>query len=422
MFEMMYEHTVLNNGLRVITAPIKNAYSVAISFLVGSGSRDESDGLAGGNHFLEHLLFKGTRNWPSAQIISAAIEGVGGVMNASTDKEMTVYWSKIAQPHFNIAFDVLTDMLVNPLLDESEMNKEREVINEELRMTNDYPSYRVELLIDEMLWPGQPMGRDIGGTLESVRQIKREDLVDLMKFHYSPNNVVVAIAGNVDHSQIVDNLLETTKEWLPHSSPKWNPAVMRQYSEVCVEYRKSEQAHICVGLPAYSLGHPDHYAINLLNIIFGEGMSSRLFMEVREKRGLAYDVHSSLSEFGDCGSFVIYYGSSPSRSTEVLQVIIEQLNRLTDGFTEEEIVKAKEYWKGRLMLSLENTQNVGMWYGAQELLLNRISQVEETVTAIDSIDIDDVNRVAIDLVSQNVVNLAVVGPFKSDRKFRSAIV
>mgnify|MGYP001156808453 CR=1 FL=1 len=417
----MYEQTVLNNGLRVITAPIRNAYSVSISFLVGAGSRNENNELAGGNHFLEHLLFKGTRNWPSAQIISEAIEGVGGVMNASTDKEMTVYWSKIAQPHFNTAFDVLTDMFINPLLDESEMNKEREVINEELRMTNDYPSYQVELLIDEMLWPGQPMGRDVGGTLESVSQIKRNDLVDLMSSHYTPNNVVIAVAGNVDHSRIVNNLLETTKEWLPRSSPKYEAAIMGQHSKVSVQYRKSEQAHICVGLPSHPLGHPDHYAMNIVNIIFGEGMSSRLFMEVREKRGLAYDVHSGLSEFSDSGAFVIYCGSAPNRSTESLHVILGELNRLLDGFSEEEICKAKEYWKGRLMLRLENTQNVSMWYGAQELLLNKISEVEETAATIDSIDVEDINRVARELVMKKNVNLAVVGPFKSDRKFQAAI-
>ena len=414
-----HNRTVLENGLRVLTSNMPHTYSVTLALFVGVGSRYEPDETAGSTHFLEHLLFKGTKNWPTAQDISEAIEGVGGVMNASTDREITIYWCKVAKPHFRRALAVLLDMVVNPLLDPDEMEKERQVILEELRMSNDYPTHRVDLLMDEMLWPNQPMGRDVGGTIESVKAIRREDLVGLMQRQYGPDNVVISVAGGVSHEEVLGEIEDAVGDWTPRNPMEWSPAkVGQREAAVRVEYKEAEQAHICVGMPALRLDHPDRYALSLANIMLGEGMSSRLFLEIREKLGLAYDVHSSLSQYRDCGSLVVYCGSEPSRSRKSLEAIMGQLAAMREGFSERELAKAREYSKGRIMLRMEDTRSVAMWQGGQELLLNRVSSVEDVVRAIEGVTLEDVNRVAGELADERRMNLAVVGPFEGDEGFR----
>ena len=219
----MYQRSVLNNKLRVLTSTMVHTQSVSIVICVGAGSRYESEELAGVSHFIEHLPFKGTASWPTARAVSEAIEGVGGIMNASTDREMTVFWVKVAKPHFKTAFAVLMDMVLHSRLDPEEVEKEREVIQEELRMTYDSPSYRVDLLIDEAMWPNQAMGRDVGGTLETVADIQQKDIHDYMKQQYNPSNTVVAVAGNVTHNEIVDMLTDSTRGWKPQESLNWEP-------------------------------------------------------------------------------------------------------------------------------------------------------------------------------------------------------
>jgi len=419
----MYQRSVLDNGLRILSNTMPHTHSVSVGLFVGAGSRYESDEIAGTTHFLEHLLFKGTKRWPTAQNISEAIEGVGGVMNASTDREITVYWSSVAKPHWQRALSVLMDMVINPLLESQEMEKERQVILEELRMTDDYPSHRVELLIDQMLWPNHPMGRDVGGTKESVSRITRDDLVDLMYRQYTPANVVVSLAGNVVHDEVVEAVTRAiSDDWEPRKAQSWSPVRQEQVeAAVQVEYRKSEQAHLCVGIPSLPLDHPDRYAISLVNTMFGEGMSSRLFLDVREKKGLAYDIHSSLSQFRDCGSLTIYCGSEPSRSIKALDAILMQLRGLRGGFTSEELSRACEYSKGRLQLRMEDSRTVVMWQGGQELLKGEVSTVDEVVDSINAVTVEDVNRVANQIVQDDLLNLAVVGPFRSDRRFHNLI-
>ena len=418
---LTHNNAVLANGLRMLTANMPHTYSVTLAVFVGVGSRYEPDETAGSTHFLEHLLFKGTRSWPNAQDISEAIEGVGGVMNASTDREITVYWCKVARPHYKRALAVLLDMVLNPLLDSTEMEKERQVILEELRMSNDYPTYRVDMLIDEMLWPNQAMGRDVGGTPESVNAITRDDLLQLMQNQYVPSNVVISVAGGVSHEEVLQEIEGAASDWKARQPLDWQRAKLgQQEAEFRMEYKDVEQAHICVGMPSQPLDHPDRYALSLVNIMLGEGMSSRLFLEVRERLGLAYDVHSSLSQYLDCGSLVVYCGSEPGRSHKSLAAIMGQLANLREGFSERELVKAREYSKGRIMLRMEDTRSVAMWQGGQELLLNRVSSVDEVVAAIEAVTLDDVNRVARELVDEKRLNLAVVGPFKDDAQLRQA--
>ncbi|MEE8466007.1 MAG: pitrilysin family protein [Dehalococcoidia bacterium] len=407
----MYQRSVLDNKLRVLTSTMAHTQSVSMVICVGAGSRYESDELAGISHFIEHLPFKGTENWPTARAVSEAIEGVGGVMNASTDREMTVFWCKVARLHYKTAFAVLMDMVLHSRLEPEEVEKEREVIQEELRMTYDQPSYRVDLLIDEAMWPDQAMGRDVGGTPETVADIQQKDIRDYMHQQYNPANTVVAVAGNVTHDEVVDMLAETTKDWKPLESLDWEPATDNTEGPlVRVERRRSDQTHLCLGVPGLSLFHPDRYAFNLMNTILGDGMSSRLFLNLREEQGLAYDVQSSTSNFRDTGSLVVYCGVEPSKTNDAVKTIVQEFHGMHDAPSEQELNKAKEYSKGRLLLGMEDTRAVASWLGGQELLQNSVLTPEEVVDFLDAVEPSDIARVASNFLNDEKMRLAVVGP------------
>ncbi|MED5405966.1 MAG: pitrilysin family protein, partial [Chloroflexota bacterium] len=321
------------------------------------------------------------------------------------------FWCKVALPHYKTAFAVLVDMVLNSILDPEEVEKEREVIQEELRMTYDQPSYRVDLLIDEAMWPDQAMGRDVGGTLETVADIQQKDIREYMRQQYNPANTVVAVAGNVTHDEVVDMLAETTKDWKPKESLDWEPAT--DYVDgklVKVDRRRSDQTHICLGVPGMSLSHRDRYSFNLMNTILGDGMSSRLFQNLREERGLAYDVHSSTSNFRDTGSLVVYCGVEPSKTNEAVEAIVQEFRGMHETPSEQELNKAREYTKGRLLLRMEDTRTVASWLGAQELLQDSVRTPDEVVEFLDAVQPPDISRVAKEFLDDDKMRLAVVGP------------
>ena len=407
----MYQSSVLDNKLRVLTSTMAHTQSISMVICVGAGSRYESDELAGVSHFIEHLPFKGTESWPTARAVSEAIEGVGGVMNASTDREMTVFWCKVARLHYKTAFAVLMDMVLNSRLDPEEGEKEREVIQEELRMTYDQPSYRVDLLIDEAMWPDQAMGRDVGGTLETVADIQQKDIREYMHQQYNPANTVVAVAGNVTHEEVVGMLAETTRDWKPLESLDWEVSTdIVEGPLVKVERRHSDQTHLCLGVPGLSLTHPDRYAFNLMNTILGDGMSSRLFLNLREEQGLAYDVHSSSSNYRDTGALVVYCGVEPSKTNDAVKTIVKEFQGMHQAPSEQELNKAREYSKGRLLLRMEDTRAVASWLGAQELLQDSVRTPEEVVESLDAVTPADIARVAKNFLNDDKMRLAVVGP------------
>ena len=407
----MYQSSVLDNKLRVLTSTMAHTQSISMVICVGAGSRYESDELAGVSHFIEHLPFKGTESWPTARAVSEAIEGVGGVMNASTDREMTVFWCKVARLHYKTAFAVLMDMVLNSRLDPEEVEKEREVIQEELRMTYDQPSYRVDLLIDEAMWPDQAMGRDVGGTLETVADIQQKDIREYMHQQYNPANTVVAVAGNVTHEEVVGMLAATTRDWKPLESLDWELATDNVEGPlVKVERRRSDQTHLCLGVPGLSLTHPDRYAFNLMNTILGDGMSSRLFLNLREEQGLAYDVHSSSSNYRDTGALVVYCGVEPSKTNDAVKTIVKEFQGMHQAPSEQELNKAREYSKGRLLLRMEDTRAVASWLGAQELLQDSVRTPEEVVESLDAVTPADIARVAKNFLNDDKMRLAVVGP------------
>ena len=414
----MYERSVLDNQLRVLTSTMPHTRSVAMVINVGAGSRYEPPELSGTSHFLEHLPFKGTKQWPTSRDVSEAIEGVGGVMNASTDREMTEFWCKVAQPHFQSAFAVLLDMILNPLLDPEELEREREVIQEELRMSNDYPTYKVDLLIDEALWPEQALGRDVGGTAETVSAISREGILDYMHHQYNPANTVIAVAGNISHQEVLDLVGDATKDWEPQEALDWERVNYSNEGPVIrMEQRRTDQTHLCIGLPGLSLDDPDRFNLAILNILLGDGMSSRLFLNLREQRSLAYDVNSSTSYLRDCGSLIVYCGVEPKKSREAVRAVIGELEETHQAVSDQELAKAKEYAKGRILLRMEDTRAVASWLASQELLQGRISTPDDTVMHIDAVTAPDVARVAKSLFCQEKLRLAVVGPHRGEKSF-----
>ena len=396
--------------------------SASIVFYVGAGSRYESPQEAGISHFVEHMCFKGSPRYPTSKDITEAIEGVGGVMNAATDRELTSYWCKVPVTHFHHALDVLADMISAPIYDRGEVEKERQVILEELSMTYDVPSYRAELLIDEVMWGDQPLGRDVGGTRDSVAGITREMMLDYMQRQYTLPNLVVSIAGNVHHDEAIEAVESRFRGWPTVAPGGWYPADEGQESpRFGLERRKSEQAHLCVALKGLSSTHPDRYALDLLNAVLGEGMSSRMFLELRERQGLVYDVHTSVSHLKDCGTFTTYAGTDPKNARTAVRSILEQLGRVKDGVPEEELHKAREYLKGRLVLRMEDSRSVAAWLGAQELLTGKVRTVRQALSAVDAVTTDDVRRVANELLVTDKLSAAIVGPFRSERPFTARL-
>ncbi len=412
-----YEKTTLDNGLRVVSCEMPHTRSVSISVLVGVGSRYESDCEAGLSHFIEHMVFKGTRSRPDPVRISGAVEEHGGVINAGTEQEFTVYWCRVAQPHFADSLELLFDMIRNSLYKTDDIERERQVIHEELAMIHDYPTARVDSLIDEMLWPGHPLGRDVGGTSESVDGITREALLRHMAEFYTPSKIVVSVAGNVPHSEVVAEVVELSRDWSKVCPDDPEPVTrIQQESQLRLEYRKTEQVHLSIALPGLALNHPDIYALDLLSVILGEGMSSRLFVELREKRGLAYDVHSSVTHFSDTGAFVISAGVDPSNTYEAVPTILEQVAAVRDEVPEEELERAKRLVAGRMMLRMEDTRSVSGWAGSQELMLDQVLTVDDVVERANAVTCSDLKRVAEGHLVTDRLNMAVVGPCRGRKR------
>jgi predicted Zn-dependent peptidase len=418
----MYNKAVLDNGLRVITSAMPHSRSVCLVILAGAGSCYESKEEAGISHFAEHLFFKGTQRRPTSKEITQDIEGVGGIINGATDKEATVFWCKVASPHFPIALDVLSDLLLNSRFDNKEIEREREVINEEIKMNLDLPQQRVNTLIDELLWPEQPLGREIIGYKETVSSITREQLLNYMSRRYMPNNTVLSIAGNIQHEEAMAQIEPLLDKWAAGelltgyiTNDKQTEARLR------IEPKDIEQAHLCLAVHGFSRSHPQRFTIDLLNTVLGGGMSSRLFMEIREHRGLAYDINSYTEHFLDSGSFGIYAGVDPKKLETAVAAILEEASKIKQGITASELTRAKELSKGRLYLRFEDSQNVALWYGSQEILLQQILDIDDVISIVDAITIDALKEVATEILTDSGLNLAVTGPVKEEKPLRQLL-
>jgi predicted Zn-dependent peptidase len=415
----LLHRSTLENGLRVLTSPMPETRSVSVTFYVGAGNRYESLPVAGVSHFVEHMLFKGSRSRPTAQEISEAVDNVGGVLNAATDRELTVYYIKAASSHFELAFDVLLDMLRNPLFDAEELEKERKVIIEELAMVADNPSQLAEMRLDALLWPEGPLGWDVAGTEGSVSAIPRDETVAYVAKQYVPNNVVLSVAGNVTHNDVVKVCRERLLDWNGGKPASWSPATDGwKGPALTLLNKRTEQTQIMLAVRGLSSNDPDRHAVDLLSAILGEGMSSRLFMELREKRSLCYDVHTYATHYLDAGSFSVYAGVDPSNAAAATEAILNELARIRDEeIPEHELRKAKEISKGHILLRMEDTRSVAGWTGAQELLHNEVKSADEVAAEIESVTTSDVKRVASQLLQTDRLALSVVGPHRSEARF-----
>lgn len=412
----------LRGGTRLIVESMPERHSASVVFMFAGGSRLEEDRLGGVSHFIEHLFFKGTRERPTSKEIADAIEGVGGFINASTDKELTVYWARVPSEHLKLGFDVLFDIVANSRLDPADVERERMVILEELRMYQDQPQDLVQNLFEELIWPDHPLGRDIAGTEESVSRLSREDILEYADAHYRLPNLVIGAAGSLDEETTVTTVSSglSLRPDLDGAVAAIAPRPLAG-PRALVRRRDTEQAHICLGTRAMSYLHPDRHALDILNTVLGEGMSSRLFLNIRERLALAYDVHSFTQKHRDTGYIGVYIGVEPKKAVDAVNAVMAELQGLTETeVSDGDLARAKEFTKGRLRLELETTNGVAFWLTYQELLLGRINSIEEELAQVDSVTAADVRRVASEVFS-GAMQMSVIGPFPRDSAFRLAI-
>jgi predicted Zn-dependent peptidase len=420
----MYDLTTLTNGLRVLTVTLPEARSVSLGVFLGVGSRHESEAMAGASHFIEHMMFKGTEHRPTALAIAEAIEGRGGIFNASTGLEMTLYWAKVAAVHLPEALDVMSDMLLHATFDPAEIEKERAVISEEISYTLDTPDSLVQILVNQLQWPNHPLGRDIAGTQESVATLSRDSLLAYMGDHYRPGETLLGLAGLVDHKQTVAWAESQLCAWEPGPSVPWEPAPPdHQGPSLRVEFKATEQAHLSFSFAGLSRNDPDRFALRLLNVILGEGMRSRLFQKVREQLGLAYSVDSYVSTLQDTGTVGMYAGVGAGRAEEAITAILDELDRLRqEPVPGDEMEKALEFTKGRLALSMEDSFTVAAWYARQQLFGMEVLEPEEVVARFEAVQAEDIQRLAQALFQEEKLHLAIVGPFSQNgERLRQAI-
>lgn len=415
----MFRKIILKNGLRVIVVPQKSTQAVTVLVLVGTGSKYETKAVNGISHFLEHMFFKGTKKRPDKVEIAETMDRVGGAFNAFTGQEYTGYWAKVKAEHFELALDWVSDIFLNSLLPQQEIKKERGVIIEEINMYYDNPASYVQELWQKLLYGDQPAGWPIAGTKESVSRVRRENLLEYMKSQYVPDNTIVCIAGNVSLATAESAVRKYFSD-MRHAAFRRKPKVRERQTvpEVLLHTRKTDQTHICLGVRGYNLFHPQKYAYELLGVMLGGMMSSRLFIEVREKLGIAYYVKTQAEADTDTGFLVTQAGIENKSVRKAIAVILREYKKLTVRKpSAKEVKKAKDYLKGTMALMLEPSDAKASFYGTQELLEHRILTPEEVYKKIDRVTSNDIMRIAKDIFRPERLNLAIVGPFEDKEEF-----
>ncbi|MFJ3700453.1 MULTISPECIES: pitrilysin family protein [unclassified Streptomyces] len=416
--------TVLPGGLRVVTETLPSVRSATFGIWANVGSRDETPTLNGATHYLEHLLFKGTAK-RSALDISSAIDAVGGEMNAFTAKEYTCYYARVLDTDLPLAIDVVCDMLTGSLIAPEDVDAERGVILEEIAMTEDDPGDCVHDLFAHTMLGDTPLGRPVLGTVDTINALNRGQIARFYKKHYDPTHLVVAAAGNVDHATVVRQVRKaferagalTRTDAVP-TAPREGSRTLRAAGKVELLNRKTEQAHVVLGMPGLARTDERRWALGVLNTALGGGMSSRLFQEVREKRGLAYSVYSYTSGFADCGLFGVYAGCRPSQVHDVLKICRDELDRVaTDGLGDEEIGRAVGQLAGSTVLGLEDTGALMNRIGKSELCWGEQMSVDDMLAKIAAVTLDEVRAVAADVLGQRP-SLSVIGPLKDKQADR----
>jgi len=415
-------HT-FDSGLRLITIPMEGTRTVTVLVLVGTGSKYETKDINGISHFLEHMMFKGTDKRPGALDISRELDTLGAEYNAFTSKEYTGYYAKASSDKLDTVLDVIFDIFLNSKLDAKEIAIEKGVIAEEINMYRDTPSRYVSDLFEQLLYGDQPAGWDIAGEKEIIQKLERDDFVKYFNSHYVAGDTVVAVAGNINPEEVKEKTAEYFKgvrngikvEKLPVAEKQSGPAAL-------IHWKETDQAHFNLGVRSYNMFDDRKYPLSVLSTILGGGMSSRLFQEVRVKRGLAYYIGSENEDYTDTGFFMVRGGVDKNRTMEAIKVVLEELAKARDGgVTEKELQQAKDHVNGGMALFLEHSDNVANAYAGPVLFENKVLTIEEKLAKINAVTLDDISTVARDVIKNEQLNLAIIGPFKDSEPFKEIL-
>lgn len=418
---MKYQKKTFSNGMKGIVAPLKETKTITLLVLVKVGSRYESSTVNGVSHFIEHMMFKGTKKRPTTLEISKELDGIGAEYNAFTGKDHTGYYIKANYEKSELVFDILSDALINSQFDLTELNRERKVIEEEINMYHDNPQMHIGSLFEELMYGGKSfLGQQISGPKSVIRKVTRQQMMQFKNNFYKPSNTLVVVAGNISTTKgfnLIQKYFQFPKQ--AKKAPVFKKAQIKQTRpQVKLEYRKTEQAQLCIGFPAYSYFHKDIDTLALLNIILGGNMSSRLFINIRERLGLCYLVRSSANIYQDTGNLVVQAGLDRKRVKQATKAILKVIQDVKEkGVMEEELVKAKEYLRGKLTIEMEDSESIAGWYGAQQLLKNQTNTIEEKFKSIQRVSQKDIKRVANDLFKTQLINLVIIGPFSKNQEF-----
>jgi predicted Zn-dependent peptidase len=413
----VYKKVKLDNGLRIITHSMPKRHSVAVGIWIKVGGRYESEEHKGIAHFLEHLVFKGSKKY-SCRKLKESIEGVGGSLNGFTSEEMTCYLAKLPERHLNLGLEILSDMAMNPKLMQEEIDKERTVILEEIKMYKDLPQSYVHELLDELLWPKHALGMPIAGTAESVSRINRENMSSFQKKHYTSSNMVVSVAGNLEHDKLTKKVRTIfsgvkTKHIDEFSAVK-EEQKLPQFKLLAKE---TEQTHLSLGFHAFKREHPLRHALGLLHVILGANMSSRLFNELREKRGLAYEIGTNIRRFQDTGAFIVHAGIDNHKVEEAIMLILKELEKIKYKLVStDEFRRAKDFYLGQLTLALEDALDHMLWIGEYTTALDKTYTLEQVIKEVNRVKCQDIQEAAKNIFQESHLNLALIGPLKDSEQ------
>lgn len=422
----MFKKITFPNNARLLLIPYKDTKAVTVLFLFGVGSRYESKEVNGVSHFIEHLLFKGTKSRPTSLDISKELDSVGAEFNAMTSKDYTGYYVKINHENCELGIDILSDMILNSKFEPKEINRERGVVIEEIKMYEDNPVMYIETLLEQLIHKGNALERDISGPIKVIENISRQQIIDFKEKHYCLNNLVVAVAGKIDGkvTELIEKyFIQSSHRCARNHSGRFIKFKTNQKApRVTLNFKETKQAQLALGFPCFGYDDADAYGLHLLSIILGGNMSSRLFTSVREKNGLAYFIRCYPNFYQDCGNIMVQSGLDNNRTEEALKIILNELRGVKkNGVTEKELKDAKEFMRGKIVLNLEDSSNLAEYFAKQEVLLGEVMTPEQKMEKYDAVAVKDIKRIANKIFQKSKFNLAIIGPFKSELKFLKAV-
>jgi len=420
---MHYKKHTLKNGLRVIIAPMKETQTATVVVMVGVGSRYEKENEAGLSHFIEHMFFKGTKKRPTALDISEELDSIGGEFNAFTSKDVTLYYAKADSKHVETALDVISDMYLNSKIEPQEIEKEKGTIIQEINMREDNPMGYVGDVFEKLLYRNNYLGRDVIGYKKAITSFKQKNFLNYMKQFYVANDTVVCIAGKFNEKEALSKIKKYFSGMKKGKKPPMEKVSEKQKNpEAKIKFKKTDQTHFILGSRAYPENHKDRFVLALLSIILGGNMSSRLFIEVREKRGLAYSVHTMVEAYKECGYLATQAGVDHKNLKLAAETILREYKKIaTEKVSEKELQKAKDYIKGKSVMGLESSDEVAMFFIGQEIKKKKIMTIQKIFKHIDKVTPSDILRVAKDIFQPNKLNLAVIGPHKSKKELEALL-